>query len=98
MEEEIDLRQYITVLMRRWYWIAGLALAAAVVAFGVSSILPPTYEATALVVVTQPRYLFQFDSRVQATPLDLAAIRPSPPAMTCCCLLPSRPIPPCRRS
>jgi succinoglycan biosynthesis transport protein ExoP len=72
MEEEIDLRQYINVLIRYWYWIAGLALVAAVVAFVVSSFLPPTYEATSLVVVTQPRYQFQFDQRVENVPFDLA--------------------------
>jgi succinoglycan biosynthesis transport protein ExoP len=70
MEEEIDLRQYINVLIRRWYWIAGLALAAAVVALAVSFLLPPTYEATSLVIVTQPRYLFQFDQRVENLPFD----------------------------
>jgi len=70
MEEEIDLREYIKVITRRWYWIVGLTLVAAVVAFVVSSVLPPTYEATAMVVVTQPRYRLQFDSRVQNIPFD----------------------------
>ena len=70
MEEEIDLREYINVLLRHWYWIAGLALVAALAAFVVSSFLPPTYEATAMVVVTQPRYLFQFDPRVENVPFD----------------------------
>jgi len=74
MEEEIDLRQYINVLIRYWYWIAGLALAAAVVAFAVSSFLPPTYEATSLVIVIRPRYQFQFDQRVQNTPLDVTQL------------------------
>jgi len=70
MEEEIDLREYINVLIRDWYWIAGLTLVAALAAFVVSSFLPPTYEATAMVVVTQPRYLFQFDPRVENVPFD----------------------------
>lgn len=70
MEEEIDLREYIKVLIRYWYWIAGLGLVAAVVAFVLSSFLPPTYEATALVAVTRPRYLFQFDPRMQNVPFD----------------------------
>jgi uncharacterized protein involved in exopolysaccharide biosynthesis len=63
MEEEIDLRQYVMVLLRRWKWIAGLALVAAVVAFVVSMLLPPVYEAEAVVIITQPRYLMQFDPR-----------------------------------
>jgi uncharacterized protein involved in exopolysaccharide biosynthesis len=63
MEDEIDLRAYIEVLLRYWMWIVGLALAAAVVAFAVSTLMPHTYEASAIVLVTQPRYQIQFDSR-----------------------------------
>jgi succinoglycan biosynthesis transport protein ExoP len=70
MEEEINLREYIEVLIRHWYWIIGLALAGAIVAFGASSLLAPTYEATAMVIVTQPRYQFQFDPRLQNLPFD----------------------------
>lgn len=65
MYEEIDLREYIKVLIRNWTWIVGGALAAAVVAFIVSSLLPPTYEAVALVAVTRPRYVMQFDPRFE---------------------------------
>jgi succinoglycan biosynthesis transport protein ExoP len=71
MEDEIDLRAYIEVLIRYWLWIAGLAVVAAVVAFVVSSMLPRTYEASAVVLVTQPRYQMQFDPRIdtqQGTP------------------------------
>ena len=63
MGEEIDLRAYIEVLLRHWKWIAGLAVLAAVVAFVVSSLLPATYEASAVVLVTKPRYQLQFDTR-----------------------------------
>lgn len=55
MEEEIDLRPYLEALFKRWYWIVGVALAAGIAAFVLSSLLPPTYEATALVVVTSPQ-------------------------------------------
>ncbi|HEY75863.1 MAG TPA: hypothetical protein G4O00_06740 [Thermoflexia bacterium] len=65
MEEEIDLREYIEVLIRRWKWIVGAALSAAVVALVVSFLLPPTYEATALVAVTKPRYMMRFDPRFE---------------------------------
>lgn len=68
MEEEIDLRQYVAVLIKYWYWIVGLAIVAAVVAFGISSFTPPTYQATALVTATQPRYQLQFDPRFQNIP------------------------------
>ena len=65
MEEEIDLRQYVDVLIRHWKWIAGLALVAAVAALVVSFLIPPTYEATALVAVTEPRYVMRFDPRFE---------------------------------
>ena len=65
MEEEIDLRVYIEVLIRNWVWIAGLALVAAAVAFVASSFIPPTYEATALAAITKPRYVLQFDPRFE---------------------------------
>jgi succinoglycan biosynthesis transport protein ExoP len=65
MGDEIDLRQYVGVLIRRWKWIVGLALAAAVAALVVSFLIPPTYEATALVAVTEPRYVMRFDERFE---------------------------------
>lgn len=68
MEEEIDLRQYVAVLIKYGYWIVGLAVVAAVVAFGVSTFIPPTYQATALVTAVQPRYQLQFDPRFQNIP------------------------------
>jgi succinoglycan biosynthesis transport protein ExoP len=65
MEDEIDLRAYIEVLVRHWIWIVGLAVLAVVVAFSVTSFLPPTYEASSVVLVTEPRYQMQFDSRFE---------------------------------
>ncbi len=70
LEDEIDLRQYIRTLLRYWRWIVGLGLLAAALAFGISSILPPQYEATALVAITGPRYRMQFDQRMQDVPFD----------------------------
>jgi succinoglycan biosynthesis transport protein ExoP len=68
VEEEIDLRVYVEVLIRNWRWIAGLALVAAVTALVVSFfVIPPTYEATALVAITEPRYLMRFDPRFETT-------------------------------
>lgn len=66
MDQEIDLRQYIAVLLKHKFWIAGLAVVAAVVAAVVSLLLPPTYEATALVAITKPQYELQFDSRIRS--------------------------------
>jgi succinoglycan biosynthesis transport protein ExoP len=64
MEEEIDLRAYIEVLLRYWYWIVGLAVVAAVAAFVFISLQPEEYEASSVVIVTEPRYQIQFDPRI----------------------------------
>lgn len=63
-EDEVDLRAYIQVLLHRWIWIVGLAVVAAVTAFVVSSFLPASYEASAVVVVTEPRFQMAFDPRI----------------------------------
>ena len=55
MEEEIDLRQYIDVLLTWWWLILLGALLAGGSAFLVSLIMPPTYEATAGVVMLRSR-------------------------------------------
>jgi succinoglycan biosynthesis transport protein ExoP len=65
MEDEIDLRAYIAILLKYKYWIVGLALGAAILALGVSFVWPPTYEATALVAITKPRYTMRFDPRLE---------------------------------
>jgi len=53
--EEIDLRPYVVALFRNWMWIVGAGVVGAVVAFGLSTLLPATYEATALVALTETR-------------------------------------------
>jgi uncharacterized protein involved in exopolysaccharide biosynthesis len=55
MEEEIDLRIYIDVLLRWWWLIALGALVAGVAAFAVKSVMPPSYEAAAGVVSLKSR-------------------------------------------
>ncbi|MCB8984007.1 MAG: hypothetical protein H6659_09290 [Ardenticatenaceae bacterium] len=66
MEDEIDLRPYVEALIKNWKWIVGAGVLAAVIAFIAASLLPPTYEATTLVAVTQPGQLVQFDPRFEA--------------------------------
>jgi uncharacterized protein involved in exopolysaccharide biosynthesis len=68
MEQEIDLREYIAVLFKRKVWIVSLAVLAAVGAAVVSLLIPPTYRATALVVVTKPQYKMQFDPNFEPLP------------------------------
>ncbi len=55
MEEEIDLRQYVEVLLKYKFWIVGLAVLAAAVAFVVSSRRPPAYEAEASLAMLRVR-------------------------------------------
>ena len=47
MEEEIDLREYIAVLIKYWYWIVGVTILMAVAAFIATSFMTPKYEAEA---------------------------------------------------
>lgn len=65
MDDEIDLSKYLGVLLRHWKLIAGMAIISALVALAVSFLMTPTYEATALIAVTRPRYQYQFDPRIQ---------------------------------
>lgn len=63
MEEEIDLRRYIEVLFSHWVWIVGLAVVAAIAGYVFSSLQPPIYQASSIVMVTEPRFQLQFDTR-----------------------------------
>jgi capsular polysaccharide biosynthesis protein/chaperonin cofactor prefoldin len=66
MEEEIDLRKYLKALTKRWKWIVVLGVVAAVTAAIVSFfVLQPIYGATALVLITRPRYQLRFDPRLE---------------------------------
>jgi uncharacterized protein involved in exopolysaccharide biosynthesis len=63
--EEIDLRPYIQALLAHWWQIALAGVVAGVLAFVVMLFIPPTYESSALVLVTKPRFNLQFDPRIQ---------------------------------
>lgn len=65
MEEEIDVREYIKVLLRYWKWIAALALLAAIVGCIASVLAPAAFEASSVVIVARPRYQMQFDPRFE---------------------------------
>jgi uncharacterized protein involved in exopolysaccharide biosynthesis len=64
IEDEIDLRKYILLLIRYWWLIGLTAFLAALAALVVSFLMPPTYEATALVAITGTRYEFEFNPLV----------------------------------
>ena len=55
IEEEIDLRAYVEVLIRYWKWIVGYMLVAALTAFTISSLRPPIYEAETTVAIIRSR-------------------------------------------
>ena len=63
MDDQLDIRKYLTIVRRWWWLVVGCAVLAAVSAFVVSSLLPPTYEASAVVIITEPQYQMQFDPR-----------------------------------
>ncbi len=65
MEDEIDLREYIDVIRRRWKLIVGVTVVAVIAAAVVSFLLPPTYEAASVVLITEPRYQMQFEPRFE---------------------------------
>ena len=66
MEEEIDLRVYIDVLLRWWWLIIAGAVVTGVTALIVSLLLPPKYEATAGVVMLRSRVELSLGSQFQA--------------------------------
>jgi len=68
VEDEIDLRVYINILIRYWWLIVGLTVVAGVVAFVASLLMPAQYQATAVVVVTRPLYQFQLAPGIQNLP------------------------------
>lgn len=64
MEDEIDLRKYILLLVNHWKWIVGGAVVFALGTFVVSKwFLPPTYSANAILFIVQPQYSITFDTR-----------------------------------
>lgn len=71
MEEEIDLRPYVEAVTQNWKWVLGAAVLAALVALAITFFIPPTYKATALIAVTEPRQVVEFDSRIKVADEDL---------------------------
>jgi len=50
-EDTLELRWFLAVLRRRAWLIVGCTLLATVIAFAVTSRMPPTYEATTTLLV-----------------------------------------------
>ncbi|MGQ9554024.1 MAG: GumC family protein, partial [Anaerolineae bacterium] len=70
-EDEIDLRDYVNVLLKYWWLVLGVPLLALIVA-GIYGFLiaKPGYQATALVAITSPRYIVQFAPEFETVPLN----------------------------
>ncbi|MFP4394981.1 MAG: GumC family protein [Anaerolineales bacterium] len=66
MEEEIDLTIYIDILLR-WWWLIGLAaILVGGSAYVVSSLMTPTYEASAGVVLLKSKVEVSFGSGIES--------------------------------
>ena len=64
INDEIDLREIVRVMLAKWYWIAAATIISAAVALGVSLLLPKKYQASAYVALTKPDVVFRFDPRI----------------------------------
>jgi uncharacterized protein involved in exopolysaccharide biosynthesis len=65
MEDEIDLREYLHVLIRHWKLIVSITLIAVIAAVLVGFLAPPTYEAKASVLITETRAQIVFEPKYQ---------------------------------
>lgn len=52
-ESKTNIRVYLEALLRKWYWILGAAVLGALLAFGFTRFRTPTYESTAIVLLSQ---------------------------------------------
>jgi succinoglycan biosynthesis transport protein ExoP len=62
---EIDLRKIIKDLLASWKWIVGFTLLVGLAAAAFSLLQPRTYSTSALIAITKPRYLPNFDEQYQ---------------------------------
>ncbi len=67
MEEEINLRPYIKIILNKWIWVLGAGFVAGILAFIASSFIPPNYVATAIVTIVQSDNVIEFDPRFRET-------------------------------
>ena len=65
MEDEIDLREYLHVLIRHWKLIVSITLIAVIAAVLVGFLAPLTYEAKASVLITETRAQIVFEPKYQ---------------------------------
>ena len=84
MEEEIDLREYLDVIIRRWKWIVAITLVAVITAAIISFlVIAPLYEARAGIMILkseseitfEPKYRTLTDEELARAGMDIASRR-----------------------
>ncbi len=81
MVEEINLQFYLAILLRGWKYILTLAFLAALAAFITSSLLPSTYQATAVIAITQNQQLIMTSLIAEEMVPRLSALNKTPPPL-----------------
>ena len=69
-EDEDIIRLYAKVLARKKYWIIGAAVLAGLLAFGYGLRQKPSYQSTALVLLSESTERVEFDPRITSTSED----------------------------
>jgi len=62
---EIDLKKIILSLLANWKWIMGISFLFGLGAFLFSYLQPNLYQSKAVIAITKPRYVANFDSQYQ---------------------------------
>ena len=66
MSDEIDLQLYARAIRRRWWIVVIFVAVALVIAFAISAIQSNSYEATATLSATGPRFTWRFEGGIQS--------------------------------
>lgn len=78
MEEEIDLRPYVSALLRYWWVIILSGLTIGALAFIFASVQRTNYLATTIVAFLEPNESVQFDSRFETVPSRTSLLKSLP--------------------
>lgn len=79
--QEIDIKPYIQLLWKRAIWIVAAAILAASAYFIYAQLQPEQYRASALVVLRQPKYSLNFDSKIIVEENEIEALYDAMPSL-----------------
>ncbi|MCO5186384.1 MAG: Wzz/FepE/Etk N-terminal domain-containing protein [Anaerolineae bacterium] len=79
--QEINLKPYVQLLWKRAVWIVAAALLAASAYFVYVTLQPEQYRASALVVLRQPKYSVNFDSKIIVEANEIEALYDAMPSL-----------------